>query len=65
MIELSEKNISGELDHRQIEELLYRKYNEDKQENITARTKEADIVTNRMVEYLGLGGGAILTPEYL
>jgi fido (protein-threonine AMPylation protein) len=65
LIELSEKNISGELDHRQIEELLYRKYNEDKQENITARTKEADIVTNRMVEYLGLGGGAILTPEYL
>lgn len=48
--ELSYKEIEGELTHYEIEELLYRKYEE---ENIEiGRQKEADIVTTRIAALL-------------
>lgn len=48
--ELSHKEIEGELTHYEIEELLYRKYEE---ENIEiGRQKEADIVSTRIAALL-------------
>lgn len=65
LIELSQKNINGELNHQDIEKLLYKKYETETSEEIKSRKKETDIVTNRMSELLGTKGRVMLTPEYL
>lgn len=65
LLELSRKNINGEIDHKEIETLLYKKYEKETPEEIALRKKESDIVTNRMTELLGMNGRVMLTPEYL
>lgn len=65
LIELSQKNIKGQIEHSEIETLLYKKYETQTAEEIVSRKKEADIVTNRMTELLGMNGRVMLTPEYL
>lgn len=48
--ELSHKEIEGELNHYEIEELLYKKYEDENIE--VGRQKEADIVSTRIVSLL-------------
>lgn len=50
--ELAEKNVAGALTNRQVEELLYTRYEKETPEEKAARVKECDIVSNRIVELL-------------
>lgn len=54
--ELAQKNVEGSLDNRQIEELLYAEYENETPEQKLYRTKECDIVSNRIVELLQMDG---------
>lgn len=57
--ELADSNIEGTLSNREIEELLYTHYEKETPEEKEARTKECDIVSNRIVELLNYDGMAL------
>ena len=63
LYELKEKNEKNVLTHKEIEELLYKKYENETEEEKQQRKKECDIVTNRMVEILSSKGGFRLIPN--
>lgn len=63
LYELKEKNIKQKLTNKEIEELLYRKYENETEEEIKKRKKECDIVTNRMVDILKSKAAFRLIPE--
>lgn len=50
LYELKDKNINNKLSNEEIEELLYKKYENETKEEIQKRQKECDIVANRMVK---------------
>lgn len=52
LLELSQKNIDGELTNEEIEELLYNRYKDETKESKVSRTKESDMVSNRIVSLL-------------
>lgn len=63
--ELSYKEIEGELTHYEIEELLYKKYEEE--EVVVGRQKEADIVSTRIAALLQEDGFTLspITLKYI
>ncbi|WP_333645471.1 Fic family protein [Lacrimispora sp.] len=54
--ELAEANIEGELTYRQIEDLLYKRYENETEEDIQNRNKEADLVAARIAHILDSPG---------
>ncbi len=54
--ELSEANINGELSYKQIEDLLYKHYENETEEDIQYRNKEADLVAARIAHILDSPG---------
>lgn len=54
--ELSEANINGELSYKQVEDLLYKHYENETEEDIQYRNKEADIVAARITHILDSPG---------
>jgi len=52
LYELADKNIEGRLTNQEIEQLLYRKYENETSEDQLERKKEADLVANRIVGLL-------------
>jgi fido (protein-threonine AMPylation protein) len=52
LYELAEKHIDGQLSNDEIEQLLYKKYENETEEEIAKRQREADIVCNRIVKLL-------------
>lgn len=63
LYELKDKNINNILSNAEIEELLYKKYDNETKEEKIARQKECDIVSNRMVEILSSKGSFRLIPD--
>lgn len=63
LYELKKKNIDNVLTNKEIETLLYKKYENETDEEKLKRQKECDIVTNRMVEILASKGHFRLIPE--
>ncbi len=62
--ELADKNIEGKLSNQEIEDLLYTYYEKETPAERERRTKECDIVSNRIVELLNYDGIS-LTPASL
>jgi len=62
LYELKDKNIKGVLTNKEIEDLLYKKYENETEEEIANRKKECDIVVNRMAEILSERGSFRLIP---
>ena len=62
LIELKEKNINNILTNEEIEELLYNKYANVKDEE-GLNQKQCDIVANRITKLLSLKGSSLLIPE--
>ena len=62
LYELKDKNIKGVLTNKEIEDLLYKKYETETEEEIANRKKECDIVVNRMAEILSERGSTRLIP---
>ncbi|WP_318064972.1 Fic family protein [Clostridium boliviensis] len=54
--ELAEANIEGELSYHQIEDLLYKRYENESSEDIENRNKEADLVAARIAHILDSPG---------
>jgi fido (protein-threonine AMPylation protein) len=54
--ELAEANIEGELTYKQIEDLLYKRYESETEEDIKNRNKEADLVAARIAHILDSPG---------
>lgn len=54
--ELSEANIKGEMTYKQIEDLLYQHYENETEEDIQNRNKEADLVAARTAHILDSPG---------
>lgn len=52
LYELADKNIEGRLTNEEIEQLLYRKYENETPEDRLERKKESDLVANRIVGLL-------------
>lgn len=63
LYELKEKNEKHILSNQEIEELLYKKYESETEEEIKNRQKECDIVINRMVDILSSKAGFRLIPN--
>ena len=63
LLELKEKNEKNILTNEEIENLLYKKYDNETEEEKRLRKKECDIVANRMVELLSSKGGFRLIPN--
>lgn len=63
LYELKDKNINNKLSNEEIEELLYKKYENETKEEIQKRQKECDIVANRMVKILSSKGSLRLIPD--
>ncbi len=63
LYELKKKNIENKLSNEEIENLLYKKYENESAEEKKKRQKECDIVTNRMVEILSSKASFRLIPE--
>lgn len=63
LYELKDKNVNNILSNKEIEELLYKKYENETKEEKQKRKKECDIVTNRMVEILSSKGSFRLIPD--
>lgn len=53
---LAEANIKGELSYKEVENLLYKRYENESQEDIEQRNKEADIVSARIAHILDSPG---------
>ena len=62
LLELKEKNINNILTNEEIEELLYDKYANVKDEE-ALNQKQCDIVANRITKLLSLKGSSLLIPE--
>ena len=59
LIELAQSNIDGEITNQEIEDLLYSHYKNETNEQRLERTKECDVVSNRITELLNNEGLAI------
>lgn len=55
LLELAEKNIQGKLSYEELENLLYRRYEEETEEERKNRAKEGDMVAARIVQLLDGG----------
>jgi fido (protein-threonine AMPylation protein) len=56
LYELAEANIKGQLSYKEVENLLYKRYENESQEDIEQRNKEADIVSARIAHILDSPG---------
>lgn len=54
--QLAQDNCDGKISNKQVENMLYEHYQNDKIEDIESRTRECDIVSNRIVELLDMDG---------
>ncbi|WP_394524831.1 Fic family protein [Lacrimispora sp. JR3] len=54
--ELAEANIEGELSYEEVEDLLYKRYEDETPEDIERRNKEADLVAARIAHILDSPG---------
>lgn len=60
--ELAEKNVKGVITYREIEDLLYTRYEHESEEDKRLRLKEGDLVSTRIASILDNGGGFALNP---
>lgn len=64
LVELAQENVDGQVSYKEIEELLYRRYEHETEEEIKNRLKESDLVSARIAAILD-GGGFPLNPDSL
>lgn len=64
LVELAQANVDGKVTYREIEQLLYIRYENETEEDKKSRLKESDLVSTRIATILD-GGGFPLNPESL
>lgn len=56
LIDLAQDNVDGKIAYAEIEELLYKKYENETPEEIESRVRESDLVSTRIADILDGGG---------
>jgi len=64
LIDLAQQNVDGKLSYTEVEKLLYKKYENETEEERVNRVRESDLVSTRIANILD-GGGFTLNPESL
>lgn len=64
LIDLAQQNIDGKITYKEVENLLYTRYENETEEERFGRVKEGDLVSTRIADILD-GGGFSLNPESL